>query len=283
VTLTFGRPLPVGTSTDLARLALQELTATVIRRRMAGRRPPVGFAGDWPAACAEAEAFDGACLLRRTDRLLASLAPGDPLLATLGSHGQRLLGIPVEVVAPAIAPAELAQRLAASRATVWLARVEQVEALAAVSATGGGLAPQLVAVVMPIAAAAELPWARHAAERFREAHGVEPVVAYCPREAGCLVAMNTPPARSPGDFEATHKPETLGRVLNGGVVWPEAAWRPPLGLPCPAGIPADAVATLVISAAIPRQGSESPAAALLADALDVDKEGFLVPRPSGTG
>ncbi len=280
VTLTFGRPLPVGTSTDLARLALQELTATVIRRRMAGSRPPVGFAGDWPAACAEAEAFDGACLLQRTDRLLASLAPGDPLLATLGSHGQRLLGIPAEVVAPATAPAELGRRLAASRATVWLARVEQVEALAAVSATGGGLAPQLVAVVMPIAAAADLPWARHAAERFREAHGVEPVVAYCPREAGCLVAMNTPPARSPGDFEATHKPDTLGRVLNGGVVWPEAAWRPPLGLPCPAGIPADAVATLVISAAIPSQGAESPAAALLADALDVDKEGFLVPRPS---
>ena len=280
VTLTFGRPLPVGTSTDLARLALQELTATVIRRRMAGRRPPVGFGGDWPAACAEAEAFDGACLLRPEDRLLASLAPGDPLFATLGTHGRWLLGISAEEVAPETMPAELGRRLAASRATIWLARVEQVEALATLPASGGGLAPQLVAVVMPIAAAADLPWARHAAERFREAHGIEPVVAYCPREAGGLVAMNTPPARSPGDFEATHKPETLGRVLNGGVVWPEAAWRPPLGLPCPAALPADAAATLVISAAIPRRGSESPAAALLADTLDVDKEGFLTPRPS---
>ena len=31
LTLTFGTPLPVGTSTTQARLALQELTATVVR------------------------------------------------------------------------------------------------------------------------------------------------------------------------------------------------------------------------------------------------------------
>jgi len=98
------------------------------------------------------------------------------------------------------------------------------------------------------------------------------------------VAMNTPPARAAGDFEITHKPETLGRVLNGGVVWPRASLRPPLGLPslAAAGVPDAADATLVISALIPRPADATPPAALLADALDVDKEGFLVLRGGAT-
>jgi 1-acyl-sn-glycerol-3-phosphate acyltransferase len=290
VTLTFGTPLPAGTSTDLARLALQELTATVVRRRMLGRRPPRGFRGDWgdwgdwAAACAEAEAFDGACLVRREDRLVVSLAPGDPLAATLGPHARQLLGIATTLIDAASPPRELARALGTTRATIWLARVEQVEALAAEAAGGAKLADHLAAVVMPISAAADLPWARHAAERFREAHGIEPVVAYCPREAGCLVAMNTPPARAAGDFEVTHKPDTLGRVLNGGVVWPRASLRSPLNLPslAAAGIPDDADATLVISAMFPRPAGATPGAALLADAVDVDKEGFLVPRDAAT-
>jgi hypothetical protein len=94
--------------------------------------------------------------------------------------------------------------------------------------------------------------------------------------------MNTPPARSAGDFEVSCKPETLGRVLNGGVVWPRASLRPPLGLPSLAAeaIPDDAAATLLISALLPcpDPAGDSPAARLLADALDVDKDGFLVPR-----
>jgi acyl-[acyl-carrier-protein]-phospholipid O-acyltransferase / long-chain-fatty-acid--[acyl-carrier-protein] ligase len=284
VTLTYGTPLPVGTSTDLARLALQELTATVVRRRMAGRRSPRGFTGDWAAACAEAEAFDGACLLRREDRLVTSLAPGDPLAGTLGTHAKPLLGIAATLVDAASSPSEIVRVLTATRATVWLARVEQVEALAAEPEGRPRLAEHLAAIVMPIAAAADLPWARHAAERFQAAHGIEPVVAYCPREAGCLVAMNTPPARAAGDFEITHKPDSLGRVLNGGVIWPRASLRPPLGLPslASAGIATDADATLVISALLPRPGDTAPAATLLADSLDVDKEGFLVLRGAAT-
>jgi hypothetical protein len=49
--------------------------------------------------------------------------------------------------------------------------------------------------------------------------------------------------------------------------------RPPLGLPSLAGegIPDDATATLAIAAT----GSK---VALLADAFDVDKDGFLTPR-----
>jgi acyl-[acyl-carrier-protein]-phospholipid O-acyltransferase/long-chain-fatty-acid--[acyl-carrier-protein] ligase len=280
VTLTFGTPLPVGTSTDIARLALQELTASVVRRRMATRRPPRDFSGDWPAACAEAEAFDSACLLRRTDRLLASLAQDDPLASTLGTHGKRLLGIATEVIPAETSPSDLIKQLVATKATVWLARVAQVEAVASEPATEPAVASHLAAVVMPIASASDLPWARHAAERFREAHGIEPVVAYCPREAGCLVAMNTPPARSAGDFEVIAKPDTLGRVLNGSVVWPRVATRQPLGLPSVAhdGVPDNSEATLVISAMLPCPGAATPQAVLLVDALDVDKEGFLVPR-----
>jgi acyl-[acyl-carrier-protein]-phospholipid O-acyltransferase/long-chain-fatty-acid--[acyl-carrier-protein] ligase len=283
VTLTFGRPLPVGTSTDLARLALQELTATVVRRRLAGRRPPRSFAGDWAAACAEAEAFDGACLLRREDRLVASLAPDDPLAATLGTHGKSLLGIATTRIESGSPPSEIGHALAATRATIWLAPVGQVEALAA-EPSAQKLTDHLAAIVMPITSAADLPWARHAAERFQAAHGIEPVVAYCPREAGCLVAMNTPPARAAGDFEITHKPETLGRVLNGGVAWPRSSLRPPLNLPslASAGIPDDTEATLVISALLPSPAGSTPGAALLTDALDVDKEGFLVPRDAST-
>jgi len=281
ITLSFGTPLPVGTPTDIARLALQELTATVARNRMAERRPPNTFAGDWAAACAEAEAFDGACLLQRTDRLVSTLAPDDPLAATLGAHGQRLLGIPTTTLPAATAAANIANQLSATRATIWLARVDQVEALAETATHRSPLNTHLVAVVMPITVAAELPRARHASERFRDMHGVEPVVAYCPREAGgCLIAMNTPPARSAGDFEVTSKPETVGRVLNGGVVWPTAAARPPLGLASLAanGIPDDSESTLVISAMIPCPGAPKPGARLLADDFDVDKEGFLVPR-----
>jgi acyl-[acyl-carrier-protein]-phospholipid O-acyltransferase/long-chain-fatty-acid--[acyl-carrier-protein] ligase len=279
VTLTFGQPLPVGTSTDMARRALQELVANVVRKRMAVRRPPRSFTGDWPAACAEAEAFDGACLLRRTDCMLVSLAAGDPLHATLGTHGQQLLGIATTSIPADTTAADIARKLVATKATMWLARVDQVEAVAKESSPNQSLAPRLVAVVMPIATASDLPWARHAAERFREAHGVEPVVAYCPREAGCLISMNTPPARAAGDFEVTSKPDTLGRVLNGSVVWPRASERSALRLPSLAsdGIPDDAESTLVISAMVPCPATpSSPGARLLSDALDVDKEGFLV-------
>jgi 1-acyl-sn-glycerol-3-phosphate acyltransferase len=273
LTLTFGRPLPVGTHPNEARLALQELAATAVSRRL-------------DPAAATAEAFDGCCLLRRDDRLLASLAMGDPLHASLGTHAGRLLGIAARVVEAATPPATIVERLRAMRATIWLARSEQVAAVATVPAAVD-LGEHLAVVVMPIATAAELPAAQAAARAFQTACGVEPVVAYAPREVGGLVAMNTPPARHAVGFEVTCKPETVGRVVNGAVVWPRAALRPPLGRESLAerGIPDDAAATLVISATgvgsgggQEPTGERPPAAALLADAFDVDADGFLVPR-----
>ena len=275
VTLAFGPPLPAGTHPDVARLALAETAARAVAERLDPRS-------------ATAEAFDGCCLVRRGDRLVASLAAGDPLHDSLGLDAGRLLGIRAVVVEASLPPAALLAALDRERATIWLARAEQV--LAAAGATTPAFAAPLTAVVMPIGSLAELPFARAAAERFSDRFGVEPVVAFAPREAGGLVAMNSPPARMPPGQEVTLKRDSVGRVVNGVVVWPAASMRHPLGLPpLPVTAPADGTAdgaaygtgaappaagrTVVYGATLP-----APSAAILAAAFDVDAEGFLVPR-----
>jgi len=272
ITLTFGPALPAGTHPDQARIALQDVTASAV----AGRLDP---------HAATAEAFDGCCLVRRDDRLVASLAAGDPLHDALGLHAGRLLGIRTAIVDPSSPAPQLAAALVRDRATIWLARVEQVLALAAEPATAAGLADHLAVVVIPIARRADLPRARGAIDRFRDAFAIEPVVAYAPAEVGGLVAMNTPQSRIDWDHEVITKPDTVGRVVNGVAVWPRASQRSALGLP-PLGLPplgdsgrdAAADATLAIAATGPGTGPNQPRAALLSDAFDIDKDGFLVPR-----
>jgi hypothetical protein len=245
------------------------------------------------AAAATAEAFDGCCLVRRGDRLLVSLAAGDPLQDSLGIHGASLLGIRSTTADATLLPRQFGETILRERITIWLARVDQVLGLANEQATGGGvtlsgLKNTLDAVVMPIEAVADLPRAREASARFREVFGVEPVVAFAPREAGGLVAMNSPPARATADHEVTLKADTVGRVVNGVVVWPEAAIRDRLGRESlvDQGIPTGESRTLVIGATLPPRagngqgttGFDRPAACLLDTAFDVDKEGFLVVR-----
>jgi len=286
LTLTYGTPLPIGTPSHEARLALQELTATSVRNRMLAK----GQAD--LAAAATAEAFDGCCLVRRTDRLLASLAAGDPLHDSLGLRGGKLLGIRATVADAAVSVRMLGETILRERITIWLVRVDQVLGLANEQAVDGGalagLKASLDVVVMPIDDVADLPRAREASSRFRETFGVEPVVAFAPREAGGLVAMNSPPARATSDHEVTMKADTVGRVVNGVVVWPEAAIRDRLGLESlvDQGIATSETRTLVIGATLPppdgnghgTTGSARPTARLLDTAFDVDKEGFLVPR-----
>lgn len=267
ITLTFGPPLPVGTHPDQARIALQEVTASAVARRL-------------DPHAATAEAFDGCCLIRRDDRLVASLAAGDPLHDSLGLHAGRLLGIRTAIVEPASPAPQLAAALARDRATIWLARIEQLSALAADSAAATGLADHLAVVVIPIGRLADLPRAREAIDSFRGAFGIEPVVAYAPPEVGGLVAMNTPPSRIAWDHEVITKPDTVGRVVNGVAVWPRADQRTALRLPTLAGsgIDAAATATLAIAATGPGIGRNQFRVTLLSDAFDVDKDGFLVPR-----
>ncbi|MFM8377979.1 MAG: MFS transporter [Planctomycetia bacterium] len=282
LTLLFGKPLPVGTHPDEARLALQELTASSVRTRMLAtrRNPPRGVSpGDWAAHAATAEAFDGACLVRRDDRLLTSLAAGDPLFDSLGTHARPLLGIDARTHVGYETPGDLAAALRAARATIWLARIEQVEALASAPQGCSDLAQHLAVVVMPIARSGDVPRARAASERFKAAFGIEPVVAYAPPEAGGLVAMNTPPARIDWTHETLCKTDTVGRVLNGVVVWPHAADRRRLDRPPLPDDPtaANPSATLAIGATF-AGGGDTPRAVLLAEAFDVDADGFLVPR-----
>jgi acyl-[acyl-carrier-protein]-phospholipid O-acyltransferase/long-chain-fatty-acid--[acyl-carrier-protein] ligase len=282
VTLTYGTSLPIGTPCHEARLALQELTATSVRNRMLATRP-----AELAAAAAAAEAFDGCCLVRRGDRMLVSLAAGDPLQDSLGLHGARLLGIRGTTADAGLAPRQFAEMILRERITIWLARVEQVlglanEQAAGSSATLSGLKGTLDVVVMPIGSVAELPRAREASSRFRETFGIEPVVAFAPREAGGLVAMNSPPARATSDHEVTMKADTVGRVVNGVVVWPEAAIRDRLGRESlvDQGITAGESRTLVIGATLRsgpgKAGDDRPTACLLETTFDVDKEGFLV-------
>ena len=92
--------------------------------------------------------------------------------------------------------------------------------------------------------------------------------------------MNTPPARIAWDHETIHRPETLGRVVNGVVVWPQAAMRLRLGLPAydTSGGAAEAAATLAIAATGQlRKSPVEPVASRLDAAFEIDKEGFLVP------
>jgi acyl-[acyl-carrier-protein]-phospholipid O-acyltransferase / long-chain-fatty-acid--[acyl-carrier-protein] ligase len=290
VTLTYGTPLPIGTPSHEARLALQELTATAVRNRMVAARP-----AELAAAAAAAEAFDGCCLVRRGDRLLASLAAGDPLHDSLGMHGAKLLGIRSTTADATLLPRQFGEMLVRERITIWLARVDQVLGLANEQSAGGGaslagLKSLLDVVVMPIGSVAELSQAREASARFREVFGIEPVVAFAPREAGGLVAMNSPPARATADHEVTLKADTVGRVVNGVVVWPEAAIRDRLGLESlvDQGIATGESRTLVIGATLPPRaghghgttGPDRPTACLLDTGFDVDKEGFLVVKES---
>jgi acyl-[acyl-carrier-protein]-phospholipid O-acyltransferase/long-chain-fatty-acid--[acyl-carrier-protein] ligase len=291
VTLTFGRPLPVGTPPDEARLALQELTAEAVRRRMAGIEIPGLPAGiDAAAAAATAEAFDGCCLLRRSDRLLASLAAGDPLHDTLGSHGAALLGIHAAVVPADASPEDILATLARERATLWLAQPVQVAAVAAALAARGaaadgpgagapaGLGSHLAAVVMPLGTLGELAAARSAAERFQAVTAVEAVTAYAPAEAGGLVAMNTPLSRRGGDHETTCDPTSLGRVVNGVVVWPATELRERLGFqPLEGGVP-HVDGCVVVGATLPcpaGRDAVAPRSALLSQPFTIDSEGFL--------
>ena len=267
VTVTYGPSLPAGTHTDMARLALQETAAGAVARRL-------------DPHAATAEAFEGCCMVRRGDRLVASLAPGDPLHDSLGQHGGRLLGIRASVIDPDATTSTVAAALAREKATIWLARIEHVLALAG-DPSAAGLASHLAVVVLPIGSLAQLPRAREAIDALCEACGIEAVVAYAPPGVGGLVAMNTPRTRIEWDHETIAKPETVGRVVNGVVVWPRAEMRTPLGLPSLAaeGIPDDATATLGIAATGQAPAPDGKAAAtLLADAFDVDKDGFLTPR-----
>lgn len=270
VTMRFGPPLPIGAEPAVIRLAVQEMQAVAVAERLA-HLPPAAA-----AAAATAAAFDGCCLLRRRDRLLVSLGPHDPLFASLGEQGPQVLGIAGEVVGEDLSAEQLLKRLARGRTTVWLAQPAQVAAVAAIghSAVEGFVPPEVV--VVPLAAAAQLPEIQPCLAAFADRFSVEPVVAYAPPGCG-LLAMNTPRTRGPAQ-QTTSKSETIGRVVNGAVVWPRASLRAetergPLPASAAATAPPAPDASLAIAATMPGDGG--PGWVELAERFDVDDDGFL--------
>jgi len=287
VTLTFGPPLPVGTPPEIARLALQDVAATAARQRHAGSARSAATAAvelpagtlDGAALVALAEAFDGACLVKRGDVLASSLAADDPLGRTLGPLGAKLLGIDGAVIDGAAPAGEIASRLTAARATIWLATVDQVERLAS-SPGSVALPATLDAVVVPVADLASHARAAAARAPFQRRFGVEPVTALAVADAQVLLAMNTPPARVPAGHEVVLAPDSLGRVVAGAVVWPDAGRRDELGLARLAGSAAAAGGAVAVGAMLPRPGGLAPGepgALPLAERLAIDGDGFLRP------
>ena len=236
---------------------------------------------DWATLAAGAEAFVGGCLVRREDRLLGSLAAGDPLSIQFGLLGGPLLGIGAVVADPGLPAPRILRAIREERATIWLARIDQVLQAAASEERPGD---QLQAVVMPVATADDLLAARRAAELFRATFGIEPVVAFAPSAAAGLVAMNSPPARSTVDHELTNKPETLGRIVNGAVLWQDAIQRRRLGRRPMECVPIDGDALslpLLIGAVCSRPAGETdsstPVACTLGVGHLVDDDGFVLP------
>jgi len=287
--LASGQPLAMQPAANDLRRSLrpsaQKSRAVVVVDQATGK----GL--DWAALAAGAEAFDGACLVHRTDRLLSSLAPGDPLYVQLGLLGGALLGIRTLVADWHLSARAIGDTIVSQGITLWLARSEQVLALSRESLDQNaplfGWGDTLQAVIMPIEDSAQLPPAQEAAARFREAFGIEPVVAFAPRGSGGLVAMNTPSLRSLADHELTQKSESVGRVLNGVVVWPEACARQRLNRePLESVVVKEGDArTLLIGAtlSLPLENidSDQPAAFFLDSAWTVDKDGFLVAQAVG--
>jgi hypothetical protein len=198
-----------------------------VRRHGAGARAE-GRLPDWAALAATAEAFESGCLVRRDDRMVSSLLPTDPLHLHLGVCGGPLLGIAATTIDPGLSAVAMLEELERLRATIWLARVGQVAAIAALPPEQVGRLPEVV--VIPIGDGGEIVMARQAAAAFHKAHKIEPVVAFAPEAVGGLVSMNTPPSRFAVDTEVGSRPESLGRVVMGVVVWPLASDRARLRL-----------------------------------------------------
>ena len=320
LTLTYGPSLPAGTPASVARLAIQEVAATAVRRRMRttrrgsrdiprwcrrhGRRIVAidargqrqsgreqlrqwqaaglleafdrdGIGGvDWAGMAATAEAFDGGCVLRRSDSLLSTLTAEHPLSGPLGQFAGPLLGVHGIWAEPPATADVLEAQLACGPATVWIAEPGQ---LVIASAGKASLPKQLSVVVAVLTDAAELPAFEEAAALFSQACGITPVVAFAPAGCGGLLSMNTPPTRNAGDHELTLKLGTLGRVLNGSVVWPTAGLRRCLGLADWAGMEAfsDDQPLALGAGFAGRRGDAEDLVALPLDGLTVDHDGFV--------
>ena len=319
LTLSFGPCLPAGTPTSIARMALQEQAAHAVRSRMTetrsaatdvprwcrrfggsvvavdadgtqwtgrdllqawSRQASNGAELDWATIASSAEAFHGGCMIRRNDVLVSTLSADHPLGTALGRFAGALLDIrAIWANGPTTAEA-VHDVLALGPATVWVAELEQF--VRAAVEPSGCMPHSLDVLVVPLTDPSALPRFEAAAAAFLERHGISAVAAFAPFGFGGLLAMNTPPCRNVVAHEATNKPGTLGRVLNGSVVWPTAATRRALGMP-------ETSATAAVEAALPLalgagfagvRGESTELVPLPLPGISVDADGFLLPAPA---
>jgi acyl-[acyl-carrier-protein]-phospholipid O-acyltransferase/long-chain-fatty-acid--[acyl-carrier-protein] ligase len=319
LTLSYGPRLPAGTPTAIARIGLQEQAAHAVRFRMvetrsaasditgwcrrfrrevvavdAAGRPRTGNdvlgewggAGlslrstvdvDWAALAATAEAFDGACMIRRSDLLVSTVSGVHPLADALGRYAGALLGIRAIWGEQRLSPYEIAEVLSCGPANIWVAELPQLVAVAAESSPR--LPASLEVIVVPLTDAGEVAEFEAVAAACLERHGIMPVAGFAPAGSGGLLAMNTPPCRNVSPHEMTSKAGTLGRVLNGSVVWPTAAARRVLGFSeTPEVAAVDGGLPLALGAGfVARRRNATDLAPLPLPGIVVDHDGFLLP------
>ena len=268
ITMRFGPLVPSGQSPSVIRLALQETSARAVFDRFHHNpKCDVTYA-------AFAEALSGCCVLRRFDRLLVTLQKDDPLHDVFADAHSRQLSVSVEACQEAVSADEFVRLFQRRRVTVWIARHQQLNEILAFAR---GEPPKLMAfpevIIVPVRSAAEFEHVAKTLSAFETMFGVTPVAAFAPPGCG-LLAMSTPPSRSVSK-ENTYACDSVGRVVNGAVVWPRASLREPAGLGplTDADSQPNGDSSLVVSAM--SQGSDGIGWNVLDEQFDVDENGFL--------
>ena len=268
ITMRFGPLVPSGQSPAVIRLALQETAARAVFGRFHHNpKCDVTYA-------AFAEALSGCCVLRRFDRLLVTLQKDDPLHDVFADAHSHQLSVSVEACQEAVSADEFVRLFQRRRVTVWIARHQQLNEILAFAR---GEPPKLMAfpevIIVPVRSAAEFEHVAKTLSAFETMFGVTPVVAFAPPGCG-LIAMNTPPSRSVSK-ENTYDCDSVGRVVNGAVVWPRASLRGPAGFGplTDEDSQPDEHRSLVVSAM--SQGSDGIGWNVLDEQFDVDENGFL--------
>jgi acyl-[acyl-carrier-protein]-phospholipid O-acyltransferase/long-chain-fatty-acid--[acyl-carrier-protein] ligase len=268
ITMRFGPLVPSGQSPAVIRLALQETAAGAVFDRF--KRNTEGVIAD----AATAEAFSACCVLRRSDRLLVSLKEGDPLCHVFADRRSHRLSVSVEACKEKVSAEEFIQLFQRRQVTVWLAKHEQLDDILAFARSEPDksiVVPEVI--VVPVRSVLEFEQLANTLSQFESVFEVTPIVAYAPPECG-LVAMSTPPSRAQSQ-EKTFAPDSVGRVVNGAVVWPRASLRS-LAIAKPLsgnGFGSDGDGSLLVSAMC--KGDEGIGWKMLSEQFDVDDNGFL--------
>ena len=274
ITMRFGPLVASGQSPAVIRLALQETAARAVFDRF-HHTPKCDV-----ARAASAEALSGCCVLRRFDRLLVTLQEDDPLHDVFADTDSHQLSVSVEACQEVVSADEFVRLFKRGRVTVWLARHQQLdEMLTFVRGEPQKPVAFPEVIIVPVGSTAEFKQVSELLSEFDKACGVRPVVAFAPPGCG-LIAMSTPPSRSTSQ-QKTYDPDSVGRVVNGAVVWPRASLRgsagfEPFGDESPRSY---GDSSLVVSAM--SQGFDGIGWKLLEEQFDVDDNGFLRLRLDG--